>query len=37
MAFGHQLETFIGGMGLASLVLAGFAARPRRISNRPRT
>lgn len=37
MAFGHQLETFIGGMGLASLVLAGFAARPRRVSNRPRT
>ncbi|MGG7463275.1 apolipoprotein N-acyltransferase [Plantibacter sp. YIM 135347] len=31
MAFGHQFELFIDGMGLATLVLAGFAStRPKR-------
>lgn len=37
MAFGHQLELFLGGMGLATLVLAGVLTRGPRRPRPPRT
>lgn len=37
MAFGHQLELFLGGMGLATLVLAGILTRGPRRPRPPRT